>query len=116
MLSTGRLDLAIMILAGVVNAMAFFAMAKSLQQVPVLYVQMMHATQAAISACAGWLLFSEQFTSGVWAGLMLTALGLIVAGSRERKAALHGESARATRKVALTDATPTSSGDSDLSR
>lgn len=83
LMETDRGDLWVMACAGLFNALAFLAMAKSLQQVPVLYVQMLNASQAAISAAAGWLIFSEHMSVAVWIGLTLTALGLLVAGLRE---------------------------------
>lgn len=85
MLATPMTDLLPMLWAGVFNALAFFAMAKALQQVPVLLVQMLNASQAAMAAAAGWLLFDERITTSVNVGLVLTAIGLIVAGFRRKK-------------------------------
>lgn len=82
MLTTTREDLWFMIAAGVFNAAAYFAMAKSLKELPVLYVQILNASQAAISAAAGWYFFQESLTNLVLLGLALTAAGMIVAGLR----------------------------------
>lgn len=85
MVATSRGELWAMLLAGLFNALAFFAMAKSLQQVSVLYVQMLNASQTALAAAAGWLLFRETITPSIGLGLVLTAAGLIVAGFRPRR-------------------------------
>lgn len=84
MIATPTNDLITMLLAGVFNALAFFAMAKSLQHASVLFVQMMNASQAAMAAAAGWFIFSEPLTKSVALGLSLTAIGLIVAGIRAK--------------------------------
>lgn len=73
----------IMVMAGIFNALAFFAMAKSLQNVSVLYVQLLNASQAGISAAAGWLIFSEPMNWPIVAGLVLTGIGLLFAGVRD---------------------------------
>ncbi len=86
MLSTPVADLSTMLAAGILNALAFFAMAKSLQHVTVLYVQMLNASQAALAAILGWLLFHEIISHSIGLGLLLTAIGLVVAGLRGRRA------------------------------
>ncbi|MEM8734829.1 MAG: hypothetical protein AAGG44_11430 [Planctomycetota bacterium] len=73
----------VMVMAGIFNALAFFAMAKSLQHVSVLYVQLLNASQAGISAAAGWLIFSEVMNTPIVAGLVLTGIGLMFAGVRD---------------------------------
>jgi drug/metabolite transporter, DME family len=83
-MATSSGDLALMICAGAFNALAFFAMAKSLQLVSVLYVQILNASQAAISAAAGWLIFSEAINTPIGIGLLLTAAGLMIAGLRDQ--------------------------------
>lgn len=82
-LAVAPMAVGLMLAAGLFNAIAFFSMGKSLQHVSVLYVQLLNASQVAISAVAGWLLFSEQMNSMIGLGLGLTALGLITAGFRD---------------------------------
>lgn len=84
MLATPSTDLVPMLIAGAFNALAFFAMAKSLQKISVLYVQMLSASQAAMAAAAGWLMFQEPVTTSAILGLILTAVGLVVAGRRRK--------------------------------
>lgn len=74
---------ATMFAAGFFNAVAFFSMGKSLQHVSVLYVQLLNASQVAVSALAGWLLFSEPMTNWIFAGLLMTTVGLMVAGFKD---------------------------------
>ena len=88
MLATPAADMTPMLVAGIFNALAFFAMAKSLQRISVLYVQMLSASQAAMAAAAGWIMFQEPVTTSAIVGLVLTAMGLIVAGHRRRAAKL----------------------------
>lgn len=83
--ATPAADLTFMIVAGVFNALAFVAMAKSLKEIPVLWVQILNASQAAISAGAGWYFFGESLTFYILLGLSLTAFGMVVAGFRKRK-------------------------------
>ncbi|MFK7736053.1 MAG: EamA family transporter [Pirellulaceae bacterium] len=76
-------EFSIMAIAGVFNALAFFSMAKSLQHVSVLFVQLLNASQAGISAAAGWWLFDESMNREIIAGLVLTTVGLVIAGTRD---------------------------------
>ncbi|MBM4093666.1 MAG: DMT family transporter [Planctomycetes bacterium] len=71
-------DLGIMILAGICNALAFFALAKSLQLIPVIYVNALNATQAGMAALAGIAVFAESSSPALWLGIALTVLGLTV--------------------------------------
>ena len=82
-LATSWDQLKIMLLAGGLNALAFMAMAKSLQHVSVLYVQLLNASQAAISALAGWMFFSEPITKMIFLGILLTSVGLVIAGVKD---------------------------------
>ena len=74
-----------MLWAGIFNAVAFFLLAKALQHIPVLMVQILNASQAAMAAAAGWMLFDERLSAYVQAGLGVTAFGLILAGVRPRR-------------------------------
>lgn len=78
-------NLTTMFAAGAFNAMAFLMLAKSLQQIPVLYVQMLNATQAALAVAFGWLLFGEKLSVYIQIGFLLTVTGLIIAGTRSAK-------------------------------
>ncbi len=84
-MNTPRPALLVMAAAGIFNALAFFAMTKSLKHVSVLLVQLLNASQVAISAVAGWLLFQEDINVAIGVGLLLTAVGLVVSGWRRRR-------------------------------
>lgn len=84
-LQTGRIDWVLMVLAGVANALAFLALTKSLQVVGVVYVNALNASQVAMAACAGLLLFKEPPTMALFLGVALTGVGLIL--MRERRPA-----------------------------
>jgi drug/metabolite transporter (DMT)-like permease len=82
MLDTAPRDLLVMIAAGVFNALAFLALTKSLQLVPVVYVNALNATQATMAALAGVWFFSEPSSAALWLGVILTAVGLIMMQKR----------------------------------
>jgi drug/metabolite transporter (DMT)-like permease len=77
-LATPQLGLSIMLLAGIFNAVAFLALTKSLQLVPVAHVNALNASQAAMGAVAGVLLFAEPSSWPLWLGVGITALGLLM--------------------------------------
>jgi drug/metabolite transporter, DME family len=71
-------DLEMMLLAGVCNAAAFLTLSKTLQLVPIVYVNALNASQAAMAFLAGALLFWEPITVPMIAGLLLTVVGLVL--------------------------------------
>ena len=76
MVDTRSIDLYFMLGAGLFNAGAFFALTKSLQLTPVVYVNALNATQASMAAVAGVLCFSEAPSAGLALGVLLTVVGL----------------------------------------
>jgi drug/metabolite transporter (DMT)-like permease len=77
-LSTEPEDFGFMMLAGVFNAVAFLALTKALQLVPVVYVNALNATQATMGALAGVMIFAEPSSWWLWLGVALTAVGLLL--------------------------------------
>jgi drug/metabolite transporter (DMT)-like permease len=86
MLSTGSRDFLVMAGAGLFNALAFLALTKSLQFVPVVYVNALNATQATMAALAGIWFFSEPSSAALWVGVFLTAVGLVLMQKRRAPA------------------------------
>lgn len=82
MVATTPKDLAIMLLAGFFNAVAFLALTRALQLVPVVYVNALNATQATMAAVTGVLLFAERSSWALWYGVGLTVIGLILMQKR----------------------------------
>ena len=78
MLATAPHDLTLMLLAGVCNTLAFLALTKSLQLTSVVYVNALNATQAALAALAGVLIFQEALSPWLIQGVLLTILGLAI--------------------------------------
>ena len=76
--ATAPHDLALMLLAGVCNALAFMALTKSLQLTSVVYVNALNATQATLAALAGVLIFAEAPSPWLLAGVALTIAGLLL--------------------------------------
>lgn len=70
-------DLAMMLLAGICNAVAFFALSQALRTTPVVYVNSLNATQATLAAIAGVLLFGESLSWPLLFGVLLTIVGLV---------------------------------------
>jgi drug/metabolite transporter (DMT)-like permease len=67
-----------MLLAGCFNAMAFFSLGKSLQWLTVNYINVLNASQTAMAAVAGAMLFDEQLTSPIKLGILLTVAGMFL--------------------------------------
>lgn len=64
--------------AGVMNAGAFFAVAGSLKRIPVTFLNILNASQNAMCAIGGVLLFHEPFTWPLLIGCSLTAVGILL--------------------------------------
>lgn len=77
-LATGELEMAYMLLAGICNAVAFFALTKALQLASVVYVNALNATQTAMAAVAGVMIFAEPLSAALGLGIVLTAAGLVL--------------------------------------
>jgi drug/metabolite transporter (DMT)-like permease len=77
MLASKPEDLAMMLLAGVCNAVAFMALTKSLSLTSVVYVNALNATQAMLAALAGIVIFGEAASPWLLAGVTLTIAGLL---------------------------------------
>ncbi len=77
-------DLTLMILAGLCNAGAFLALTIAFRLTSVVYVNALNASQAAMAAAAGVLLFDEPITNPLLAGVALSMVGLAL--MRRRKA------------------------------
>jgi drug/metabolite transporter (DMT)-like permease len=67
-----------MLLAGAFNALAFFSLGIALERTPVTRTNLINASQVSMSAVAGMLLFGEQPTLAVVAGITLTVFGLAI--------------------------------------
>jgi DME family drug/metabolite transporter len=77
-----------MLLAGLFNAAAFYALSKSLQLLPVLHYNLLNASQTAFAAVAGVMFFEEPITRALSLGVMLTIVGLVLMQGRSRRAAV----------------------------
>ena len=65
-----------MFLAGLANAAAFLALTAAYKLAHMVYVNALNASQAAMAAVAGIILFHEAPTPALWLGLGMTVLGL----------------------------------------
>ena len=74
----------VMAAAGAFNFSAFVALAVALKSLPVVAVNLINASQVALAAVAGVLLFAEPVTGPLIAGIMLTFVGLIMLAKRRR--------------------------------
>lgn len=73
--------------AGVFNFTAFVALSLALKALPVVAVNLINASQVAMAAVAGILLFGEKITPSLIAGITLTFIGLLVLASRKKQRA-----------------------------
>ncbi len=78
MVATAPSDLALMLLAGICNTLAFLALTKSLQLTSVVYVNALNAAQAALAALAGVVIFQEALSAWLLQGVLLAILGLAI--------------------------------------
>jgi DME family drug/metabolite transporter len=72
----------LMLAAGVLNSIAFFALSKALHLVTVVHVNLVNASQVAMAAVAGVTFFHEAWTPALSIGVGLTVLGLMVMRKR----------------------------------
>jgi drug/metabolite transporter (DMT)-like permease len=79
--------------AGVANAAAFFALVKSLQMTSIAHVNALNATQAAMAATAGIVLFGEPLSAMLGLGVVLTAVGLLLMDARAAKRTVISDAA-----------------------
>jgi len=78
LLATGSDEMARMLLAGVFNAIAFFALGKSLQLITLVEVNALESSQTALAASAGVILFGEPLSGALVLGAGLTVVGLMM--------------------------------------
>ena len=69
--------------AGILNFLAFIALSVALKSLPVIAVNLLNASQVAMAAVAGILLFSEPVTNSLVIGVALTLIGLVAMVSGE---------------------------------
>jgi len=78
LLETTLRDAAVMFAAGVLNALSFLTLSKALRLTTVAHVNAVNASQAAMAAAAGIVLFHEPLTAALAAGVGLTIAGLLI--------------------------------------
>lgn len=71
-----------MILAGVFNFVAFVAITTAMRVLPIVAVHLLNASQVAMAAMAGVVLFDEQASVKLVFGIALTMFGLMVLATR----------------------------------
>jgi drug/metabolite transporter (DMT)-like permease len=85
MIATTASDWTFMLGAGIANAVAFFLLVKSLQLTSIAHVNALNATQAAMAAIAGIIIFGEPLSAMLGVGILLTAIGLWMMDARGSK-------------------------------
>ena len=89
----------LMVAAGLMNGVAFFAMAGSLRRIPVMQVNLINASQAALCALGGVLLYGEALSWGLAGGTALTIAGLTLLDRPKPVAANEPASAGSFSKI-----------------
>ncbi|MGD9854649.1 MAG: DMT family transporter [Planctomycetaceae bacterium] len=79
--------------AGMATAVAFFAISGAYQHLSTVKVNLLNASQIAMSALAGVLLFNEPNTPWLRAGTALTIVGLILSARRDASTAVCPDAA-----------------------
>jgi drug/metabolite transporter (DMT)-like permease len=72
----------LMFLAGTLNAIAFFAIGGALRRISVVQVNLINASQAAMCALGGVLIYRESLTAALVVGTLLTIVGLVLMDRR----------------------------------
>ena len=67
-----------MVAAGILNAVALYSLAKSLQLIPVAHANALNASQTAMAALLGVLLFGETWGPELVGGVALMVIGLML--------------------------------------
>ena len=75
---------AVMAAAGAFNFSAFVALSVALKSLPVVAVNLINASQVAMAAVAGVVLFAEPVTGPLIAGILLTFVGLLILANRRK--------------------------------
>ena len=70
--------------AGFLNLSAFIAITAALKLLPVVAVNLINASQVAMAAVAGVILFGEPMTVQLGVGILLTLIGLMILARRTR--------------------------------
>ena len=89
-LDTSWPDLDMMLRAGLLTTLAFFALAKSLELTTLVYINALNSSQAAMSALAGVWFFHEPSSDYLWFGIALTIVGLIFMDRRRQASQTSG--------------------------
>jgi drug/metabolite transporter (DMT)-like permease len=74
----------VMLAAGAFNFTAFVALSVALKSLPVVAVNLINASQVAMAAAAGVMLFAEPVTTPLIIGILLTFVGLVILANRRR--------------------------------
>jgi DME family drug/metabolite transporter len=72
----------VMLAAGIFNFTAFAALSTALKALPVVAVNLINASQVAMAALAGVILFAEPVTGSLIIGIALTFAGLMILANR----------------------------------
>ena len=85
-------DLAVMLATGVCNLMAFLLIAMSLQLTNVVRVNTINnALTTALTVLAGIVIFAEPTNSGLYMGIILTFVGIVLIGSIDSESEEHNK-------------------------
>jgi BirA family biotin operon repressor/biotin-[acetyl-CoA-carboxylase] ligase len=82
LLQTEPGDVGVMLTAGALNAIAFFAIGAAFRRIPVVRANLINASQAALCGAAGVIWFGEAVTPWLLTGGGLTVVGLLIMDSR----------------------------------
>jgi drug/metabolite transporter (DMT)-like permease len=70
-------DLVVMLIAGILNVIAWFAFIKGLQTTPVVHANVFTASQVAMAAVAGVFFFQETLSLALLGGVAMTIAGMV---------------------------------------
>jgi len=93
----------VLLIAGLLNAAAFVSLTLSFRYAPVIVGNAANSLQNPLSALAGVVLFHEAYSINLIFGVVLTVVGIVMMGLREKPAARPSEDAQEMKKAVVND-------------
>jgi drug/metabolite transporter (DMT)-like permease len=78
LLATPPRQLSMMLLSGVLNLVGFFCLSRGLQLASVVQANVLNASQVAMAAMAGFVIFGERPGIAAIYGILLTIVGMVL--------------------------------------
>lgn len=105
----------LMVSAGICNFVAFVALTRALQITSLIFVNAINASQVAMAAVMGVLLFGEKISPGLLFGSALTVLGLLIMPRKSARATHYNRPSDTNRDLGVQKSANSASSNSSRS-